>query len=224
MFSALTGGKGNEAGNIHRRTTLGLRTQQRLQSHAGPTLTRVSLHVQHGDKVRVTRNTQGTQQQSQVWPECKGRSDKKRGRNRRFYPSFYLAFTTNVHTHDPCIKASHALLLCKVLMKWVRFRSAAASGFAPVAVLVTPESPTAASCGYACGACSTIGGGVANRGDGDGDGDNDSGGVELVECYSGNCTSEKRQKRHVSVVRRMKRKRRPRHLALWQVARVRAHE
>jgi hypothetical protein len=81
-------------------------------------------------------------------------------------------------------------------MKWVRFRSAAASGFPAVVVLVTPESPTAASCGYACGAWSTISGGVANRGDGDGDGDNDSGGVELVECYSpGNCTSEKRQKR-----------------------------
>jgi hypothetical protein len=92
--------------------------------------------------------------------------------------------------------ASHALLLCNVLMKWVRFRSAAASGFAAVAVLVTPESPSAASCGYACGAWSSIGGGVVNRGDGDGDGDNDSGGVELVECYSpGNCTSGKRHKR-----------------------------
>lgn len=66
-------------------------------------------------------------------------------------------------------------------MKWVRFGSAAASGFAAVAVLVTLESPAAASCGYACGAWSSIGGGVANRGDGDGDGDNDSGGVELVE-------------------------------------------
>ena len=81
-------------------------------------------------------------------------------------------------------------------MKWVRFRSAAASGFAAVAVLVTPESPIEAACGYACGAWSSIGGGVANRGDGDGDGDNDSEGVELVECYSpGICTREKRQKR-----------------------------
>ncbi len=68
-------------------------------------------------------------------------------------------------------------------MKRGRSESAAASGFAAVAVLLTPESPTAASCGYGCRACSSIGGGVANRGDGVGDGDNDSGGVELVECY-----------------------------------------
>ncbi len=62
--------------------------------------------------------------------------------------------------------------------------------------MVTPESPSAASCGYACGAWPSIGGGVASRGDGDGDGDNDSDGVELVECYSqGNRTSEKRHKR-----------------------------
>ena len=81
-------------------------------------------------------------------------------------------------------------------MKWARFASAAASEFVAVAVLITSEVPTAAACGYACGAWSNIGGGVANRGDGDGDGDNDSGGVELVECYSpGNCTSEKRHKR-----------------------------
>jgi hypothetical protein len=79
-------------------------------------------------------------------------------------------------------------------MKWACFASAAASGFAAVAVLITSEAPTAASCGYACGAWSSIGGGVVNRGDGDGD--NDSGGVELVECYSpGSCTSEKIQKR-----------------------------
>jgi len=110
----------------------------------------------------------------------RGESTKK-GEKSEVLPSFYQAFTTNVHTHDPCIMASHALLLCSVLMKWVRFRSAAASGFAAVAVLVTSESPTAASCGYACGAWSSIGGGVANRGDGDGDGDNDSGGVEFVE-------------------------------------------
>jgi hypothetical protein len=108
---------------------------------------------------------------------------QKKGKKSEVFPSFYLAFTTNVHTHDPCIMASHALLLCKVLMKWARFGSAG-SRLAAVAVLVTPESPTAASCGYACGAWSSIGGGVANRGDGDGDGDNDSGGVELVECYS----------------------------------------
>jgi hypothetical protein len=108
--------------------------------------------------------------------------EKKKGEKSEVLPSFYIAFTTNVHTHDPCIRASHALLLCNVLMKWARFASAAASAFAAVAALVTPESSTAASCGYACGAWSSIGGGVANRGDGDGDGDNDSEGVELVEC------------------------------------------
>jgi hypothetical protein len=78
-----------------------------------------------------------------------------------------------------------------------------ASTFAALAVLVTPESPTAASCGYACEAWFSIGGGVANLGDGDGDGDNDSGGVELVECCSpGNCTVRRdiKGKGHVLVV------------------------
>ena len=116
--------------------------------------------------------------------------------------SFYQAYPTSAHTHDPCIRASQALLLCNVVRKWARFGSVA-SGLAAIAVLVTPDSPTAGSCGYACGAWSSIGGGVASRGDGVGDGDNDSGGVELVECYTpGNAPARRdiKGKEHVSVV------------------------
>jgi len=76
--------------------------------------------------------------------------------------------------------ASHALLLCKVVRKCARFASATASADAPIAVLITPESLTADSCAYPCGAWSSSGG-VASRGDGVGDGDSDSEGVELVE-------------------------------------------
>ena len=142
--------------------------------------------LQHGTNIHDTTTI-----------ECKRGERTKKGEKSEALPRIYQVFTHNVHTHDPWIMASHALLLCKVLMKWPRFGSAAASGFGAVAVLVTPESTTAAaSCGYECGAWSSIGGGVINRGDGDGDGDKDSGGVELVECYSPSiCTSKRRQKR-----------------------------
>jgi len=40
--------------------------RNRYFSHAGPTLSRVGLHVQHGDTVRAPRIIQDTQQQSQV--------------------------------------------------------------------------------------------------------------------------------------------------------------
>ena len=63
--------------------------------------------------------------------------------------------------------------------------------------MVTPESPTAGSCGYAW---SGIGGGVTSRGDGVGDGDNDSEGVELVECYTPAMHRDIKGKGHVSVV------------------------
>jgi hypothetical protein len=110
-------------------------------------------------------------------------------RNRSFYQAF-----TDIHTHDPCIMASHALLLCKVVRKWARFASAAASALASIAVLITPEPLTADS----SGAWSSSGG-VASRGDGVGDGDNDSEGVELVECYSpGNVPKHKRKGTRVS--------------------------
>ena len=66
-------------------------------------------------------------------------------------------------------------------MKWLRFGSAAS---AALAVLIAEGSPTADSCGYAFGAWSSVGGGVAGLGDGVGDGDEDSEGVEPVECYS----------------------------------------
>jgi hypothetical protein len=74
--------------------------------------------------------------------------------------------------------ASHALLLCNALMKWLRFGSAAS---AALAVLIAEGSPTADSCGYAFGAWSSVGGGVVGLGDGVGDGDEDSEGVEPVE-------------------------------------------
>ena len=82
--------------------------------------------------------------------------------------------------------ASHALLLCNVLMKWARFASVASVFATAPAGLIGGGSLTADSCGYGCGAWSNIGGGVATLGDGVGDGDNDSEGVgvEPVECYS----------------------------------------
>jgi hypothetical protein len=82
--------------------------------------------------------------------------------------------------------ASHALLLCNVLMKWARFGSVASAFATAPAVLIGGGSLTAGSCGYPCGAWSNVGGGVAILGDGVGDGDNDSEGVgvEPVECYS----------------------------------------
>lgn len=89
--------------------------------------------------------------------------------------------TIIVHTNEPCIIASHALLLCNVVRKCARFASAAS---AAVPALVTEESPTAGSDGYACGAWSKVSVGVAGLGDGVGDGDKDSEGVEPVECYT----------------------------------------
>ena len=81
--------------------------------------------------------------------------------------------------------ASHALLLCNVLMKWARFASVASTFTTAAAVLIDEGSLTADSCGYACGAWSNVGGGVVSLDDGIGDGDNDSEGVgvEPVECY-----------------------------------------
>ena len=68
-------------------------------------------------------------------------------------------------------------------MKRARFVSVA-SAFAGPAVFIGGGSMAADSCGYACGAWSSVGGGVASLGDGVGDGDNDSEGVEPLECYS----------------------------------------
>jgi hypothetical protein len=81
--------------------------------------------------------------------------------------------------------ASHALLLCNVLMKCARLGSVASTFATSAAVLIGGGSLTADSCGYACGAWSNVGGGVTILGDGVGDGDNDSEGVgvEPVECY-----------------------------------------
>ena len=81
--------------------------------------------------------------------------------------------------------ASHALLLCNVLMKCARFGSVASTFATSAAVLIGGGSLTADSCGYACGTWSNVGGGVTILGDGVGDGDNDSEGVgvEPVECY-----------------------------------------
>jgi len=132
----------------------------------------------------------------------RGMQNEEKGQERGRYRSLFQAFTTNAHTHDPCINASHALLLCKVVRKWARFGSAA-SGFAAIAVLVTPDSPTAGSCGYACGAWPSIGGGVASRGDGVGDGDNDSEGVELVEFYPPGNAPARRHKRKGTRVSRL---------------------
>ena len=73
--------------------------------------------------------------------------------------------------------ASHALLLCNVLMKWARFGSVASAFAIPTAILIGEGSLTAHSCGYACGAWSNVGGGVAGLGNGTGDGENHSEGV-----------------------------------------------
>jgi len=99
--------------------------------------------------------------------------------------------------------ASHALLLCNVLMKWARFASMAASAFATAAaVLIGGGSLTADSCGYECGAWSNVGGGVTILGDGVGDGDNDSEGVgvEPVECCSPAGRGKNIHKRQVLVI------------------------
>jgi hypothetical protein len=132
------------------------------------------------------KHTGGGHNNNHRYGKERKREENQERKDRSFYQAF-TGFTIGAHTHDPCIIASHALLLCKVVRKWAHFASAA-SEFAAIAVLVTPESPTADSCGYACGAWSSIGGGVASRGDGVGEGDNDSEGVELVECYSPECT------------------------------------
>jgi hypothetical protein len=130
-----------------------------------------------------------------------GGEEGQRG-NRNTFITPDMKCVNDAHTHEPCIMASQALLLCNVLMKRARFGSVA-SAFAAPAVPVTADS-----CGYACGVWSSVGGGVASLGDGVGDGDNDSEGVEPLECYSRGKTRHKR-KEHVLVIPRMRSKRRP---------------
>jgi len=104
------------------------------------------------------------------------RNAKRRGEIQKFYHFIYETHHHD-HTNEPCIIASHALLLCNVVRKWARFGSAASAGFVAAPALVTGEC----SDGYACEAWSKVSGGVASLGDGVGDGDKDSGGVEPVE-------------------------------------------
>lgn len=90
------------------------------------------------------------------------------------------------HTQEPCIIASHALLLCNVARK--RARSVLAES-GPVTMVVVDfgieESTTPGSSPCGCGAWSNGSGGVVSLGDGEGEGDNDSGGVEPAECCAG---------------------------------------
>ena len=90
------------------------------------------------------------------------------------------------HTQEPCIIASHALLLCNVARKRARSVQAASGPVTMVVVaFVIEESTTPGSSPCECGAWSSGGsGGVASLGDGVGEGDNDSGGVEPAECYA----------------------------------------
>lgn len=111
---------------------------------------------------------------------------------RRYAPSCSI-----YHTQEPCISASHALLLCNVARK--RARSAQVEsglGTMAAAVFVIEDStttPRSSPCG--CGAWSSGSGGVVSLGDGVGDGDNDSGGVEPAECYA-----HQYKKEHVLVI------------------------
>jgi hypothetical protein len=116
----------------------------------------------------------------------RGKREEGSREKKNLTSSHHFIYETHrrVHTNvEPCIIASHALLLCNVVRKWSRFASGA-SGFDAAAAFVTEESPTAGSDGHAWGGWSNASGGVAIPGDGVGDGDIESGGVEPVECYT----------------------------------------
>jgi len=84
------------------------------------------------------------------------------------------------HTQEPCINASHALLLCNVARN--RARSVQVeSGLVTMVVVVVFVIEESASSPCGCGVWSSGSGGVASLGDGVGEGDNDSGGVEQAE-------------------------------------------
>lgn len=85
------------------------------------------------------------------------------------------------HTQEPCIIASHALLLCNVARKRARSVQAESGPVTMVVVVFVIESTTPGSSPCGCGAWSRGSGGVVSLGDGVGEGDNDSGGVEPAE-------------------------------------------
>lgn len=93
----------------------------------GPHRSRMWVYMYNTGIGCVQHGTYRAHNNNKYAEECKRGEKAKKGEKSEVLPSFYLVSTANVHTHEPCIMASHALLLCKVFRKWARFGSDAAS-------------------------------------------------------------------------------------------------
>jgi len=78
--------------------------------------------IHYTTSTRITRNTD--------------QREKERGEREIEVFTTLEKSANDIHTKEPCIIASHALLLCNVLMKWLRFGSVAS---AEPAVLIAGE-------------------------------------------------------------------------------------